>query len=384
MKTLLQRRKIFSLLLSLTLLTACGKACQKGGGLGGLTGIGGKTDPLDIFPEKNNFLLSINVKKLSTLPIYADMMKDAPPEAKDLSTQVDEAMISLNLRGPTEKPSGLAVMTGSFDEKKALTVMEEAAKKQGTGEVKKEIFEGKTIYTSPKDPNLGMAFLSPHQVIWGQMADLKEALTLAKTKGPSIRSNKELMELYEKRDSKKLLWGAGIIPPSAMEGAANQPGSPMASLQGLKSFSINVDYDNKDLSINWTGNTQEPSQAQNMVNLINSYKTIFGASLAAQQPLWGEALQGMQITSQEKSIALGLKLSEALLKEISQQFAKSKAGAPMAAPAPEPAAPPPVPAPSGAAAQPAAPEAPPAPAAPVAPPPPAMPAAPAAPAPAVP
>src|SRR4030095_8018148 len=142
------------------------------------------------------------------------------------------------------------------------------------------------------------------------MADLKEALTLAKTKGPSIRTNKELMDLVEKRDSKKLLWGAGIIPPSAVEGAGNQPGSPMASLQGLKSFSVVVDYDNKDLSIDWTGNTQEPSHAQNMVILVNVYKTICGTARASQQPLWEQALQGMQITSQEKSIALGLKLSE--------------------------------------------------------------------------
>src|SRR4029434_2850538 len=118
------------------------------------------------------------------------MMKDAPAEAKELSNQVEEALISLNLRGPTEKPSGLAVMSGSFDEKKVLAIMEETAKKQGSGEIKKETFETKTIYVSPKDPNLGMAFLSPNQVIWGQMADLKEALTLAKTKGNSIRSNK--------------------------------------------------------------------------------------------------------------------------------------------------------------------------------------------------
>src|SRR4030095_12698020 len=379
MKTLFARRKILLLLLTLTLLSACGKACQKGGGLGGLTGLGGKTDPLDIFPAKNNFLLSINVKKLATLPIYGEMIKDAPAEAKELSTQVDDALISLNLRGPTEKPSGLAVVSGSFDEKKILSVMEETAKKQGSGEIKKETFEGKTLYTSPKDPTLGMAFLSPNQVIWGQMADLKEALTLAKTKGPSIRTNKELMDLVEKRDSKKLLWGAGIIPPSAVEGAANQPGSPMASLQGLKSFSVVVDYDNKDLSIDWTGNNQEPYQAQNMVNLVNSYKTIFASSIASQQPLWGQALQSMQVNSQEKSIALGLKLSEALLKEISQQFANKSTGmvppdamAPPAAPAPEPA-------PAAPPAQAAQPSAPAAPAAPSVPPPPSVPPTPATP-----
>src|SRR4030095_16693017 len=102
MKTLFARRKILLLLLTLTLLSACGKACQKGGGLGGLTG--GKTDPLDIFPAKNHFLLSINVKKLATLPIYGEMIKDAPAEAKELSTQVDDALISLNLRGPTRSP----------------------------------------------------------------------------------------------------------------------------------------------------------------------------------------------------------------------------------------------------------------------------------------
>jgi hypothetical protein len=187
------------------------------------------------------------------------------------------------------------------------------------------------------------------------MEDLKEALGLAAKKGNSIRTNKELMDLYAKRDTKKILWGTGLIPPSTAA-PSGQPGDPMASLQGLKAFTLALDYDNKDLTIDWTGYSQDASQAQSLVNLVNSYKSIFGASLAAQDPLWGQTIQGMQIGNQEKSVTISLKLSDELLKQMSQKLAaKAKemtppAGgvpAPGEAPAPGVAEPVPPPSPSG-------------------------------------
>jgi len=348
-------RKILTALVALMLLSSCGKGCQKGG-MGG--GGGGKVDPLDVIPASTNLLINLNLKKMQSLPMFADMMKDAPQEAKELSKDVDEAVLALNMRGPAQAPSGLAIVTGNFDEKKVLTLLDEAAKKAG-GEVKKEIFEGKTLYISPKDPNIGMAFLAPNQAMWGQVSTLKESILLLSKKGENVRSNKELMELYNKRDTKKMLWGVGLIPPGVTPPA--QPGDPLASLQGIKAFSLAIDYDTKDLSLDLTANAQDASQAQSLTNLINSYKTIFGASLATQQPAVGQIIQGAQISNQDKSITLSLKISELVLKQLSQMVADKKGGggAPMGMPA-EPTSPPPSGAPvPGAGAAPAAPSPPP-------------------------
>ncbi|MFO1518172.1 MAG: hypothetical protein U1F57_00685 [bacterium] len=347
------RRKWLAVFLALGLLTSCGKGCGKGG-----PGGGAKTDALDLIPAGNNFLVSLNFKKLRNAPFFSDAIKDAPAEAKELSQNVDEALVGLTVRGPGQPPGGIMVVSGNLDEKKVVALLEDAAKKQG-GEVKKETIDGHTVYLSPKDPNIGLTFLSPNQAVWGQIANLKESMALAAKKGESVRSNKELMELFNKRDANKMLWGAGIVPSTGAPVNA-QPGDPMASLQGIKAFSLGIDYD-KELSIDLTANSQDAAQAQNLVNLINSYKTIFGASLAAQEPMWGQVIQGAQIGNQDKSVTISLKLSEALVKQLSQKVQEKKnEKAPDGMPGmPDSGMPPPPPAPPSPTSAPSAPPAPP-------------------------
>lgn len=327
--------KFMSVFFVIALFTACGKGCQKGGPSAG------QVDPLSIIPAGNNLLIGINWKKLTGTSFFQEASKDMPAEAKEISKDVSDAVIAISMRGnPAQPPSGLAIVSGNFDEKKILGLIEEAAKKQGTTEVKKESIEGKTVYLSSKDPNIGMVFLSPTQAAWGQIATLKESLALLNKKGESVSSNKELISLYNQRDANKLLWGAAILPPPPA-GQAPQAGDPMAALQGLKGFSVGIDYNNKDLSIDWTGNTQDSTQAQNLVNMVNSYKTIFGATLATQQPALGQVIQGAQITNQDKNITISLKLSDEVLKQLSQKMNEktpaapgAPSAAPMAAPAP--------------------------------------------------
>jgi len=350
MKRSIFRYKLVSAFALLAILSACGKGCQKGTP-------SGQVDPLSIIPAGNNLLLGINWKKLTGTPFFQEASKDMPAEAKEISKDVDDAIIAVSMRASAQAPSGLAIVSGNFDENKIVGLIQEAAKKQGVSEVKKETVEGKTVYLSAKDPNIGLVFISAHQAAWGQLATLKETLALLAKKGESVKSNKELVELFNKRDANKLLWGAAILPPPPA-GQPAQPGDPMGALQGLKAFSIGVDYNNKDLTIDWSGNTQDAAQAQNIVNMVNSYKTIFGATLASQQPALGQVIQGAQIGNQDKNITISLKLNEEVLKQLSQKMnEKAPAAAPGAAPAApaasEPAAATPPAAPTGQSAAPA-------------------------------
>ena len=97
----------------------------------------------------------------------------------------------------------------------------------------------------------------------------------------------------------------------------------MASLQGLEAFTFGIDY-NKSISLDWIGNARDVTQAQNIANLFNSYKTIFGASIAAQYPQWGQVIQGAQITSKDKVVNLSLSIGEDLIQEIKQKIAEKK------------------------------------------------------------
>ncbi len=299
--------------MGLLLLSACGKGCNRPSGE--------KSDVLGLIPASNNFLININWKKLSTTPFYQEATKDVPDEAKTVLATVDQAYLALSLKGPSEAPMGLAIVTGKFEEPKIVSLLEERAKKQG-GELKKETVEGKTIYLSAKDPNIGLVFLSPTLAMWGQKSSIQESLILQSKKGESIESNKTLIDLFNKKDSEKMIWGVGVLPRPATPSNPQNP-DPMASLQGLEAFTFGIDY-NKSISLDWIGNARDVTQAQNIANLFNSYKTIFGASIAAQYPQWGQVIQGAQITSKDKVVNLSLSIGEDLIQEIKQKIAEKK------------------------------------------------------------
>lgn len=301
-------------LFSIFLLTSCGKGCQKGGSLKGAS------DPLNFIPANNNLLVSVNWKKLIAAPFYNDLSQKIPPEAKELTSHLDSMLIAVNVHGGAEPPAGLMIFTGSLEEKKVLPILEADAKKEGK-EIKKETFENQTIYLSPKDPNIGLAFISNSQLLAGQLSSLKEALTLISKGGDSIRSNKDLVDLFTHRDTNKLIWGAATIPPSVGQNPGQNPMSN--TLQGLKAFSLTVDYD-KDLAIELTGNAQDNAQAQNLANLMNSYKTIFGASLSSKDPALGQAIQGMQINNQDASLKVSLKLPRQVVEKMSKDLKEKK------------------------------------------------------------
>lgn len=306
--------KLILVIFSIFLLTSCSKGCQKGGTSKGAS------DPLNFIPANNNLLVSINWKKLISTPFYNDLSKKLPPEAKELTAHLESMLIAVNVRGGAEPPAGLMIFNGSLEEKKVLPILEADAKKEGK-EIKKETFENQTIYLSPKDPNIGLVFVSNSQLLAGQLSSIKEALTLISKGGDSIRSNKELVDLFTHRDSSKLVWGAATIPPNVTQNGAQNPMS--STLQGLKAFSITLDYD-KDLAIELTGNAQDNAQAQNLANLMNSYKTIFGASLSSKDPALGQAIQGMQINNQDASVKVNLKIPQQVVEKMSKDLKEKK------------------------------------------------------------
>ncbi len=304
-------KKLSVVLTLLVLLTACGKGCQKS------STPGKEGDALSFIPAQYNILFGLRLKKLTPIPLFTVLTQDAPSEIQQLFSDIETAFIGLNIRGGNTPPSGLVVVTGNFDEKKLLSLLE--SQKEPNSEIKKETVEGKTLYISPKDPNIGVVFLNSQLVAWGQVSALKNALSLASKKEANIRSNKDLMDLFNKQEDKKILWGAGLIPQTPPPSTSDAP----APLQGVKSFSLSMDYD-KELSLEITANTQDGTQAQNLANLANSYKTIFSTSLAAQQPSWAQVIQNAKIENQNQALSLSLKLNEEVLKQMATLIAERK------------------------------------------------------------
>src|SRR3990167_9805915 len=121
----MKKSKLVFLLLSILLFTSCGKGCQK------TAGLKGGEDPFNFIPPQNNFLISINWKNFIATPFFAEFTKAMPSEAKQLSSDLDQMLVALNIQDPTKPSSGLMVFRGRIDEKKVLPILEEDAKKEG-------------------------------------------------------------------------------------------------------------------------------------------------------------------------------------------------------------------------------------------------------------
>ncbi len=302
-------KRFFCVFILCLFLGSCSKGCNRSTTT--------KLDPLDMIPSDNRVLVRLDLKKLSSTPFFLEALKDAPPDVREISKSVDELILALNQQEGAGGPAGLAILSGRLDEKKMVAMMEASAKERGV-ELKKEKFEGYTLNLSPEDPNVALVFVSPSQALWGQLSSLRVALSLAAKKGgTSIRSNAELMSLFQQSDSKKVLWGAGVFPSPSSAPSDGSP-NPADHLQDLRTIRFGVEYE-KSMTIEILGTTDDAPKAESLVSLINNYKSTFGLALASQNPLLGEVIRGAELTSQDKTVHLVVRFSEALLQQVSKR-----------------------------------------------------------------
>ncbi len=348
-------------------LTGCGKGCAKKETAKG---------SMQLIPADRNVLVAMNWKKIESSPLGAKIKEGMPPDVAPLIQDIDRVLIGLHIQdaGPKD-PNFLAIVSGKLDSAKLIEEMNKQAQKDGVT-LSSEDYEGVKIHSTSKSPEVGAAFLDGKGLV-GNKDALKKAIDLTKKKGESIESNKMVMDLVGGVDKEKMLWAVGTIPPGAIPGAGGppQPGNPMGALQSLKAVDLAMDYgDNFMLDVGLVAGNAE--DAKQLATMANSYKTLFGGSLAQKDPAFGKLLNGLAIDAKGEKVLLSLKLDKATVDELAKlaPAAAMGAGAPggpppmdMGAP-PAPEAFPPGPAPVA-----PAPVAPPAPEVPVAPAPPAPP-----------
>ncbi len=304
-------KKWILIFLSLTLLVSCARSCSNKGS---------QDQTLSLVPSHYDYLIGIDWKKLAQIPTYQErLLKKAPAEVTELLKGVQSALVALDAPEANQPPATLVLLEGSFDEKKIVSSIEEMASQKNKS-LSKENFEGSTYYLSPEDPTLALCVYSPSLVLWGQIADVKEAIALAKKGGNSIRSHQELMTLFNKKNAQALVWGAGLIPPTDTKLPESAPG---AGIKTLKSFAFEATYD-KDLHFQFTGNAENGTEAQKFADEINASKSSM-AMMMATNPLIGEVFQGVEIQQKDRAVTIHVQLKEALLKQIGEQIDKAPA-----------------------------------------------------------
>ncbi len=306
------------------LLAGCGKGCGKEGGAPSA-----KSSTLALIPAGNNILVGINLKKLQASSLGAKIKDKIPPEMAPFVDSIEGITIALSVKGMGQEPEGaVAIVEGKLDPAKLLAQMTEQAKKDG-GDVSNEEYEGVKIYSGPKDPDVGMAFVEDVAVV-GKKPTVKQVIDLSKKKGSSIESNTNLMGLLKGVDSSKMLWAVAIVPEGAIPGGSGGPGNPMGALSNIKAIDLAMDMSEKlTLDLGVIAGTAE--DAKQMENMANSYKTLFGASLAQKEPKLGEVLSNLKVSSNGERVALAIEVDQSTVDELTQKAA----GGAMAPPGPD-------------------------------------------------
>jgi len=308
-------------------LTGCGKGCKGGGGA-----TGAEAASLKLISSDHNFIVGVNWKKLESSPLGDKMKETMPAELVPLSKSIDGMVLGFDIKGVGQEPENfVAIISGNLDQAALLAELTSKAKENGL-EISDTEYNGVKIYSGSKDPTVGLAFIGDKGVV-GKKPAVQKAIDLSNDKGDSVEKNQNLMALTKTLDMDRMIWAVGVIPEGAIPGAGGGPGNPMGALSGVKAIDLALDI-SKDLNLDLGIIAGTPDDAKQMQTMANSYKALFGTSLAKNNPSIGKVLAGLEINADGNRVAISLKLDEATVTELSKEAQAAVPGAAQDAPAP--------------------------------------------------
>lgn len=300
-------------------LAGCGKGCGKAGV--------GKQEGLTLIPADSNVVLGVNWKKVQDSPLGVKLMEGVPPEAQPFMKDVDNLVLGVKATPMGGAPKDfVGVISGKLDTAALVKQMGDQAQKTGAT-MTNEDYEGVKIYSTSKDPDIAVAMLES-QAVFGSKETVKRALDLAKKKGDSVEKNKDLMALVNGLDKGKMVWAVATIPPGSIPAGGGGMGNPLSSLDSVKALDLALDY-NEGLTLDLGVITGTKEDAQQMMTMANSYKTLFGGSVASKSPELGKILGGLSIDAKENKVVLALKLDKATVEELAAKAKQQQGAMPM-------------------------------------------------------
>jgi hypothetical protein len=209
-----------------------------------------------------------------------------------------------------------------YDKAKLLGVLKEKAP-----EVKEETYNGVVIYSNldggKSKQTTQAAFLDASHIVLGSEKGVKGIIDVHQKKAESVMKNAEMTAILKKVDKSGLAWGAFAIPPDLVKkGIEKQP--QLKVLEGVTALIMAFDYKLATFTadIRTLGGTKE--QNANLASTLNGFKSL-GAMFAAQEPVAGDVLNGIEITSGQDYTSLHISLSQEVLDKLGK-VAQSKAG----------------------------------------------------------
>jgi hypothetical protein len=194
------------------------------------------------------------------------------------------------------------------------------------GELSQEEYSGLTVYRTAageeKKP-MSFVFLDGSNILLGTDAAVRKVIDVYQKKADNIWKNENISALLKGMNTAAMVWGGFAIPPDAMKQASSQ--NPMlGAFSDIRSVVISFDY--KDMNLLAEIKAMSPDAAKNkqMGDALNGFKAL-GAGAAAKEPLWGELLNKIEISSAADHVKISASLPEDLIKNLGEKMKPKKA-----------------------------------------------------------
>ena len=306
------------------LLISCGQTTQSGAAAGEAL--------IKLMPMGTMGVMAIDVQRALGTEAATKMLQEPQAKAKyDEFVQMsgidpikDIFYIGVGLDGSGGKiEDGGVVISMKYDQAKLRALMKEKAP-----EVVEESYNGVPYFsnldgTDPDQQKTRAAFLDADHIVIGSEKGVKGIIDVQQKKADSIVKDPALAAALKKVDKSAIAWGAMAVPQDLLQkGIESMP--QMKVLEGVTALTMSFDYRLATFvaDIKAHGGTKE--QNETLASTLNGFKSL-GAMFAAQEPLAGEALNGVEISSGADYTRVYISLTQEILDKMGK-LAQSKAG----------------------------------------------------------
>jgi hypothetical protein len=322
-------RKKTVVLLALLLVafgfSACGKATAP------KAGSAKASDLLDLLPAESKGVVVVDVHRVMQTEAVGKAIAESKDKAKydefvqttginpqnDIFYFVGAAMGDLGQKDM----DGVALVNMKYEKEKLLALM----KKEG-GEMSTEEYGGLTLYTgTPKEEKapVSAVFLDESNILFGTSPAVKKAIDVRQKKADNVWKNPQISTLLKGMNTNAMFWAGFAVPADKLKQASSQ--NPMLGpFSNINALVLSFDY--KDKNILAEIKAMSPGEATNkqMADALNGFKAL-GAGAAAKEPLFGEVLNKIEISSAPDHVKISANLPESLIESLGQKMKAGKA-----------------------------------------------------------
>jgi hypothetical protein len=287
---------------------------------------------IKMLPGTSTGIIAVDVKRAMETEAAKKALQDPKAKAQydefvkmsGIDPMKDITYLGFGLIGPmgAKDMDGGAIITLTYDKAKLQALIKEKAP-----EAKEEIYNGVTLYSSldgaeAKQTTVA-AFLDEAHIVIGSENGVKGIIDVRYKKAASLAKSTVMRGMLKGVDKSGIAWGAFSIPQDLIQkGIASQP--QLKVLEGVTGLTLAFDYRLATFvaDIRTVGGTKE--QNASLASTLTGLKSL-GAMFAAQEPVAGDVLNRIEISSGDDYTRLAVNLPQDVLDKLNE-LAQKKAG----------------------------------------------------------